>query len=49
MKITGDDVSNEGFPYLSGRIIDLNGANVWAQRARAVGELMGTVYSTNRQ
>ena len=43
-KITGDDVSNEGFPYLSGRIIDLNGANVWTQRLSYVGELGWELY-----
>ena len=26
-KITDEDISNDGFPYLSGRTIDINGAN----------------------
>jgi 4-methylaminobutanoate oxidase (formaldehyde-forming) len=43
-KITGDDVSNEGFPYLSGRTIDINGARVWAQRVSYVGELGWELY-----
>jgi 4-methylaminobutanoate oxidase (formaldehyde-forming) len=43
-KITGDDVSNEGFPYLFGRIIDINGAKVWAQRVSYVGELGWELY-----
>ncbi|HET6822392.1 MAG TPA: aminomethyltransferase family protein, partial [Anaerolineales bacterium] len=38
-KITNDDVTNEGFPYLAGRTIDINGAKVWAQRVSYVGEL----------
>jgi 4-methylaminobutanoate oxidase (formaldehyde-forming) len=37
-------VSNEGFPYLSGRIIDINGAKVWAQRVSYVGELGWELY-----
>ena len=43
-KITNDDVSNEGFPYLSGRVIDINGAKVWAQRVSYVGELGWELY-----
>jgi 4-methylaminobutanoate oxidase (formaldehyde-forming) len=43
-KITDDDVSNEGFPYLSGRTIDINGVKVWAQRVSYVGELGWELY-----
>jgi 4-methylaminobutanoate oxidase (formaldehyde-forming) len=43
-KITSDDVSNEGFPYLAARTIDINGANVWAQRVSYVGELGWELY-----
>jgi 4-methylaminobutanoate oxidase (formaldehyde-forming) len=43
-KITDDDVSNEGFPYLSGKTIDINGAKVWAQRVSYVGELGWELY-----
>jgi glycine cleavage system aminomethyltransferase T len=37
--VTGDDVSNTGFPYLTGRTIDVAGAPIWAQRVTYVGEL----------
>jgi 4-methylaminobutanoate oxidase (formaldehyde-forming) len=43
-KITEEDVSNEGFPYLSARAIDINGAKVWAQRVSYVGELGWELY-----
>jgi len=43
-KITADDVSNQGFPYLRGRIIDVNGAKIWAQRVSYVGELGWELY-----
>jgi 4-methylaminobutanoate oxidase (formaldehyde-forming) len=43
-KITSDDVSNEGFPYLSARTIDINGTKVWAQRVSYVGELGWELY-----
>jgi 4-methylaminobutanoate oxidase (formaldehyde-forming) len=43
-KITDEDVSNEGFPYLAGRTIDINGAKVWAQRVSYVGELGWELY-----
>ena len=43
-KVTDDDVSNAGFPYLSGRIIHINGAKVWAQRVSYVGELGWELY-----
>ncbi|MFN8233736.1 MAG: hypothetical protein U0V56_09795 [Actinomycetota bacterium] len=37
--VTDDDVSNDGFPYLRGRVVDVGGAVVWAQRIAYVGEL----------
>jgi 4-methylaminobutanoate oxidase (formaldehyde-forming) len=43
-KITPDDVSNAGFPYLSARTIDINGVQVWAQRVSYVGELGWELY-----
>jgi len=43
-KITRDDVSNVGFPYLHARVIDINGAGVWAQRVSYVGELGWELY-----
>jgi 4-methylaminobutanoate oxidase (formaldehyde-forming) len=43
-KITADNLSNEGFPYLSGRTIVINGAQVWAQRVSYVGELGWELY-----
>jgi len=38
-KLTSDSVSNESFPYLTARYIDINGVKVWAQRVSYVGEL----------
>jgi glycine cleavage system T protein len=46
-KITHADVSNEGFPYLTARIIDINGAQVRAQRVSYVGELGWELYVPN--
>ncbi len=43
-KITKDDVSNEAFPYLHSRTIDINGAQVWAQRVSYIGELVWELY-----
>jgi glycine cleavage system T protein len=43
-KITQDDVSNESFPYLHARVIDINGVGVWAQRVSYVGELGWELY-----
>jgi 4-methylaminobutanoate oxidase (formaldehyde-forming) len=43
-KVTRDDVSNAGFPYLHARVIDINGAGVWAQRVSYVGELGWELY-----
>ena len=43
-KLTKDDVSNGGFPYLHARTIDINGAQVWAQRVSYIGELGWELY-----
>lgn len=43
-KVTPEDVSNEAFPYLHARIIDINGASIWAQRVSYVGELGWELY-----
>ncbi len=43
-KVTQDDVSNDAFPYLHARVIDINGTDVWAQRVSYVGELGWELY-----
>jgi len=43
-KITQDDVSNEAFPYLQAKTIDINGVGVWAQRVSYCGELGWELY-----
>ena len=43
-KVTKDDVSNEGFPYLHAKFIDIHGVKVWAQRVSYVGELGWELY-----
>jgi 4-methylaminobutanoate oxidase (formaldehyde-forming) len=48
-KITKDDMSNAGFPYLQSKTIDVNGTGIWAQRVSYVGELGWELYvPTNR-
>lgn len=42
--VTGDDVSNEGFPYLSARTITVGGVELWAQRISYAGELGWELY-----
>lgn len=37
--VTEADVSNSGFPYMTGRAIRIKGREVWAQRVTYVGEL----------
>ena len=46
-KVTIDDVSNAGFPYLTSKMIDINGAKVRAQRVSYVGELGWELYIPN--
>ncbi len=43
-KVTQENVSNEAFPYLHARTIDINGAGIWAQRVSYVGELGWELY-----
>jgi 4-methylaminobutanoate oxidase (formaldehyde-forming) len=44
-KLTAADVSNEAFPYLHARVIDVNGTGIWAQRVSYVGELGWELYA----
>ena len=48
-KVTADSVSNESFPYLTARFIDINGVKVWAQRVSYVGELGWELYIPNHR
>ena len=48
-KVTQDDVTNEGFPYLTARYIMINGVYVWAQRVSYVGELGWELYIPNNR
>lgn len=43
-KITRQDVSNEAFPYLTAKFIEINGTQVLAQRVSYVGELGWELY-----
>jgi dimethylglycine oxidase len=43
-RVTGDDVSDEGFPFMQARAIRIGGANVLAQRVTYVGELGWELY-----
>ncbi len=43
-KITSEDVSNQAFPYLHAKTIQINGTPVWAQRVSYVGELGWELY-----
>jgi 4-methylaminobutanoate oxidase (formaldehyde-forming) len=43
--VTGDDVSNQGFPYLCARTITIEGAEVMAQRVSYAGELGWELYA----
>ncbi|MDP9295564.1 MAG: FAD-dependent oxidoreductase [Actinomycetota bacterium] len=42
--VTGDDVSNAGFPFFTARALHIGGAEVWAQRITYVGELGWELY-----
>jgi glycine cleavage system aminomethyltransferase T len=48
-KVTRDDVSNEAFPYLTAKMIHINGVPVWAQRVSYVGELGWELYIPNHR
>jgi glycine cleavage system aminomethyltransferase T/glycine/D-amino acid oxidase-like deaminating enzyme len=41
---TTHDVSNAAFPYMTGRLVDLDGVAAWAQRVTYVGELGWELY-----
>jgi 4-methylaminobutanoate oxidase (formaldehyde-forming) len=45
--VTGDDVSNSAFPYMTARWLDITGMRVWAQRVSYVGELGWELYCAN--
>jgi glycine cleavage system T protein len=42
--VTGSDVSNEAFPYMTARTLDVDGLEVWAQRISYAGELGWELY-----
>ena len=46
-KVTGDDISNEGHPYLMTKPIIINGVKVLAQRVSYAGELAEKFGSTS--
>ncbi len=48
-KLTTDDISNEGLPYLHAGIIHINGVSIWAQRVSYVGELGWELYIPNER
>jgi 4-methylaminobutanoate oxidase (formaldehyde-forming) len=48
-KATVDAVSNEGFPYLTSKVIHINGVPVRAQRVSYVGELGWELYIPNHR
>ena len=46
-RVTRDDVSNENFPYMTGKYILIDDARVWAQRVTYIGELGWEFYMAN--
>ncbi len=44
-RVTPDDVSEEGFPFMRGRTVRVEGFDVWAQRVTYVGELGWELYA----
>ncbi len=46
-RATSGDVSNENFPYMTGKFILIEDARVWAQRVTYVGELGWEFYMLN--
>jgi 4-methylaminobutanoate oxidase (formaldehyde-forming) len=48
-KVTNDDLSNAAHPYLVTRLIDINGAKVYAQRVSYAGELGWELYIPNHK
>ncbi|MCI0854351.1 MAG: FAD-dependent oxidoreductase [Chloroflexi bacterium] len=47
--VTSSDVSNESLPYMSAAWVDVNGAEILAQRVTYVGELGWELYTTHEQ
>ena len=43
-KLTRDDISNKGMPYLHAATIQINGTDIWAQRVSYIGELGWELY-----
>jgi dimethylglycine oxidase len=48
-KVTSDDVSNEGFPYMTARFIQIGAATVYAIRVSYAGELGWELHIPNDQ
>ena len=48
-KVTSDDVSNAAHPYLTTKLINVNGAKVYAQRVSYAGELGWELYIPNNR
>ncbi|HQX01442.1 MAG TPA: FAD-dependent oxidoreductase, partial [Anaerolineales bacterium] len=48
-KITSDDVSNAAHPYLTTKLVNINGARVYAQRVSYAGELGWELYIPNNK
>lgn len=48
-RVTTDVVSNVGFPYMTGRFVEIDGSRVWAQRETYVGELGWEFYIMNKE
>lgn len=48
-RVTRADVSNAGFPYMTGKFIEIENARVWAQRVTYVGELGWELYMQNAE
>jgi 4-methylaminobutanoate oxidase (formaldehyde-forming) len=44
--VSGSDVSNAAFPYMTAHAVDIQGATVWAQRLSYAGELGWELYVT---
>ncbi len=47
--VTGSDVSNAAFPYMSAQNIGIKGGEVWAQRVSYAGELGWELYAAPEQ
>lgn len=47
-QITTNNISNQAFPYMTARWIEIEGGQVWAQRVSYVGELGWELYCDNQ-